>query len=88
MAHVVRIDLQELGIGVVVTVPQPSDSGDVFADKTSGFVAQHGVQLAINTNYFYPCTSTLRQTSASPDGSAWWPPTLASPLALLSSNSA
>jgi hypothetical protein len=54
VAHVVRIDLLEPGIGFVVTAPQPSASGDVFAEKTRGFAARHGVQLAINANYFYP----------------------------------
>jgi hypothetical protein len=54
VAHVVWIDLQEPGLDFVVTAPQPSASGDVFADKTSGFAARHGVQLAINANFFYP----------------------------------
>lgn len=54
VAHVVRIHLREPGLDFVVTAPQPSDSGDVLADKTSGFAARHGLQLAINANFFYP----------------------------------
>jgi hypothetical protein len=54
VAHLVRIDLQEPGLDLVVTAPEPSDSGDVFADKTSGYAARHGLQLAINANFFYP----------------------------------
>jgi len=54
VAHLVRIELQEPGIDFVVTAPQPSVSGDVFADKTCGFAARHGVQVAINANFFYP----------------------------------
>lgn len=54
VAHLVRLDLQESGIDFLVTPGQPSESGEVFADTTSGFAARHGVQLAINANYFYP----------------------------------
>jgi Phosphodiester glycosidase len=54
VAHVVRIDLAEPGIDFVVTAGEPSRSGDVRAQTTSGFAAQHGVQLAINASYFYP----------------------------------
>ena len=58
VAHVVRIDLEAPGIDFVVTPAEPSEKGDVFADKTSGFAARHGVQLAINANYFYPFHNT------------------------------
>lgn len=57
VAHVVRVDLQEPGIDFLVTPGQPSASGEVFADTTSGFAARHEVQLAINANYFYPFRS-------------------------------
>ncbi|HYI03081.1 phosphodiester glycosidase family protein [Hyalangium sp.] len=58
VAHLVRIDLEAPGIDFVVTPAQPSGAGDVFADKTSGFAARHGVQVAINANYFYPFHNT------------------------------
>jgi hypothetical protein len=58
VAHLVRIDMREPGIDFLVTPSEPSAEGDVFADKTSGFAARHGVQLAINANYFYPFHNT------------------------------
>ncbi|MBN1209450.1 MAG: phosphodiester glycosidase family protein [Myxococcaceae bacterium] len=58
VAHLVRIDLEEAGIDLLVTPGEPSGEGDVFADTTSGFAARHGVQLAINANYFYPFHNT------------------------------
>jgi hypothetical protein len=58
VAHLVRIDLEAPGIGFRVTPAEPSEAGEVFADKTSGFAARHGVQLAINANYFYPFHNT------------------------------
>jgi len=54
VAHLVRIDLQEPGLDVLVSPHEPSASGDVLSDRTSGFAARHGVQVAINANYFYP----------------------------------
>jgi hypothetical protein len=54
VAHLVRIDLAEPGIELLVTPGQPSEAGDVLADTTSGFAARHGVQLAINAHFFYP----------------------------------
>ncbi len=54
VAHLVRIDLSEPGIDFLVTPGQPTESGDVLADTTSGFAVRHGVQLAINAHFFYP----------------------------------
>lgn len=54
VAHLVRVDLSEPGIDFRVSEHRPSASGDVLADTTSGFAARHGVQVAINANYFYP----------------------------------
>ncbi|HEX8705875.1 MAG TPA: phosphodiester glycosidase family protein [Myxococcaceae bacterium] len=54
VAHLVRVDLREPGIDFLVSPHQPSASGDVLADRTSGFAVRHGVQVAINANYFYP----------------------------------
>jgi hypothetical protein len=54
VAHVVRVDLEEPGIELVVTPPQRSASGDLLAETTRGFAARHGVQLAINASFFYP----------------------------------
>jgi len=54
VAHLVQVDLREPGIDVLVSPHQPTASGDVLADRTSGFAARHGVQVAINANYFYP----------------------------------
>lgn len=58
VAHLVWIDLQAPGIDFVVTPPEPSAEGDLRADKTSGFATRHGVQLAVNANYFYPFHNT------------------------------
>jgi hypothetical protein len=54
VAHLVRVDLAEPGIELLVSPHQPSAAGDLFADTTSGFAVRHGVQLAVNANYFYP----------------------------------
>jgi hypothetical protein len=54
VAHLVWVDLVEPGVDVLVSPHQPSASGDLLADTTRGFVARHGVQVAINANYFYP----------------------------------
>ncbi|WP_164010272.1 phosphodiester glycosidase family protein [Pyxidicoccus trucidator] len=54
VAHVVRIDLEAPGIDLVVTPAEPSPAGDVRADTVSGFAARHGVQVAINTSFFFP----------------------------------
>jgi hypothetical protein len=54
VAHLVQVDLREPGIDFLVSPHQPSASGDVLADRTSGFAARYGVQVAINANYFYP----------------------------------
>lgn len=54
VAHVVRVDLEAPGIDFVVTPAEPSEAGDVRADTVSGFAARHGVQVAINANFFFP----------------------------------
>jgi hypothetical protein len=54
VAHVVRIDFSEPGVDFFVTPPEPSPKGDVRSRTTSTFLEQHGMQLAINANYFYP----------------------------------
>ncbi|MBZ4419500.1 phosphodiester glycosidase family protein [Myxococcus sp. RHSTA-1-4] len=54
VAHVVRVDLEAPGIDFLVTPAEPSEAGDLRADTVSGFAARHGVQVAINANFFYP----------------------------------
>jgi hypothetical protein len=54
VAHLVRVDLTEPGIDFRVTPSQPSAAGDLLADTTSSFAVRHGVQVAINANFFYP----------------------------------
>lgn len=54
VAHVVRVDLEAPGIDFLVTPAEPSEAGDVRADTVSGFAARHGVQVAINANFFFP----------------------------------
>lgn len=58
VAHLVRIDLEAPGLELLVSPPQPSATGDLLADTSSGFAEKHGVQLAINANYFYPFRNT------------------------------
>jgi hypothetical protein len=55
--HVVTIDLDAPGLGFRVT-PRGGPDGHVLkARKTSAFVAEFGVQVAINANYFRPFQS-------------------------------
>ncbi|MFP2924992.1 phosphodiester glycosidase family protein [Pyxidicoccus sp. 3LG] len=54
VAHVVRVDLEAPGIDVIVTPGERSEAGDVRADTVSGFATRHGVQVAINANFFFP----------------------------------
>lgn len=53
--HVIAIDLTAPGIGFLVT-PQGIDpeGKETIADTVPGFLQKHGVQVAINTNFFYP----------------------------------
>jgi hypothetical protein len=57
VAHVVRVDLEAPGIDFVVTPDEPSEAGDLRADTVSGFAKRHGVQVAINANFFFPFSS-------------------------------
>jgi hypothetical protein len=56
--HLVRVDLRAPGIAFLVTPPGGAADGHVMrARKTSTFLAEFGVQVAINANYFYPFRS-------------------------------
>ncbi|MBN1965041.1 MAG: phosphodiester glycosidase family protein [Anaerolineae bacterium] len=52
--HIARIDLHAAGVELVVTPPDSSGGMDVLARTTSGFLAEFGVQVAINASYFEP----------------------------------
>src|SRR5688500_14136716 len=54
--HVVEIDLKAEGVSFLVTPPGGS-SGTLKARKTSTFVEEFGVQVAINANYYFPFRS-------------------------------
>jgi hypothetical protein len=54
VAHLVRVDLREPGIEVVVTPPEPSASGELRSRPTSAFASAFDAQVAINGSYFYP----------------------------------
>ncbi|MFK8182621.1 MAG: phosphodiester glycosidase family protein [Phormidesmis sp.] len=53
--HVVTVDLTEPGIRFLAT-PQgiAADGKETTADTVPGFLEAHGLQLAINANFFYP----------------------------------
>ncbi|MEL7334420.1 MAG: phosphodiester glycosidase family protein [Cyanobacteria bacterium J06560_2] len=52
--HVITIDLTAPGINFLVTPEKPTDGYPLAANTVPGFVAQHGVQVAINGSYFAP----------------------------------
>jgi hypothetical protein len=55
--HVVTVDLNAPGLRFLVTPPQPTAGRDLAARKTSAFLDEFHLQLAINANYFYPFRS-------------------------------
>jgi hypothetical protein len=54
VAHLVSIDLEAPGIELVVTPPEPSLEGQHLAKKTSVFLEEEGLQLAVNGSFFEP----------------------------------
>ena len=56
--HVVTVDLTAPGVQVLATPGVPGGRRPFRARTTSGFVAQHGVQVAINANFFFPFHSS------------------------------
>jgi hypothetical protein len=55
--HVVKIDLDAPGVRFLVT-PAGADSGRILkARKTTDFLDEFGLQLAINANFFFPFSS-------------------------------
>ncbi len=54
VVHVVTVELDAPGLSLVLTPPS-STSGCLPAATGSGFLAEHRVQLAINTQFFYVC---------------------------------
>ena len=53
--HLVTVDLTAPGINFLAT-PQSVDPGgkETVADTVPGFLQKHGVQVAVNANFFYP----------------------------------
>lgn len=59
MMHIVTVDLGADGIDVLVSPGQPGDDNLEFAAlKTSEFLVQHDLQVAVNANFFYPFKET------------------------------
>lgn len=54
IVHVVIIDLHEQGIKLLVTPGDPEKEYPLTAITTSGFLAKHNLQVAINGDAFYP----------------------------------
>jgi hypothetical protein len=54
VVHVVEIDLSARGLSFLVTPPEPVEGRTMAARMTSEFLEMHGLQLAINANYFFP----------------------------------
>lgn len=52
MIHVVAVDLTAPGIGFFVTPGDPGAEWQTAAMTTSAFLAQYGVQVAVNGNFF------------------------------------
>src|SRR5215218_3618754 len=57
IVHVATIDLTVPGVRFLVTPAEPTEGRDIRARKTSAFLEEFGLQLAINGNYFYPFRS-------------------------------
>ncbi|MEB3279754.1 MAG: phosphodiester glycosidase family protein [Lyngbya sp.] len=55
MIHLVKIDLTEPGIELLVTPGEPGeDKRDIAAQTTSEFLQKYDLQLAINGSFFHP----------------------------------
>ncbi|MCA9705460.1 MAG: phosphodiester glycosidase family protein, partial [Myxococcales bacterium] len=54
VVHVVTVDLDTPGLSLVPSPPS-AVPGCLPAQTGSAFLAQHHVQLALNTHFFYPC---------------------------------
>jgi len=54
VVHVVTIDLDAPGVGLLVTPPDHPETGELAARTTSHFLRESGVQVAINANFFHP----------------------------------
>ena len=52
--HVVRIDLDAPGVEFLVTPPLPANAAGTLAMKTSVFLRQYDLQVAVNANGFGP----------------------------------
>ncbi len=52
--HIVNIDLDAPGIGFFVTPARPADGHKLTAQTTSQFLAEFGLQIAINGDFFEP----------------------------------
>jgi hypothetical protein len=52
--HVVRIDLRSAGLRFLVTPSDPVEGFEMAARTTSAFLEEHGLQLAINGDFFDP----------------------------------
>lgn len=52
--HIVRVDLDAPGVGVLVTPPAREGGLPLDAQTTSGFLQEHKVQVAINGGFFQP----------------------------------
>jgi hypothetical protein len=52
--HVVRVDLAAPGIGFLVTPGDPGTERPLRARKTSRFLAEFGLQVAVNRDFFEP----------------------------------
>jgi Phosphodiester glycosidase len=55
--HVIRVDLDAPGLEFLVTPGDPGSARMLKARTTTGFLDEFGLQIAINTNYFYPFAS-------------------------------
>ena len=54
VVHVVTIDLKTPGLDFVVTPPDPESSREHIARTATQFMEEHGVQVAVNANFFDP----------------------------------
>ena len=62
VVHALRIDLQNPNIRLFTTPPianYQAESRETAGLKTSEFLVNYGLQVAINANYFRPCCSQL-----------------------------
>lgn len=53
VVHVATVDLRTPGLSLVPTAD--ASGGCIPARTTTGFAREHGVKLAVNTQFFYPC---------------------------------